>query len=283
MKTIVKAWLLAGALPILALSCKKTDKGALPENSTLEQSTDFRNYVAADLLARTQYSMALHRQLSATQYADFRNRIRQSDESGIPGVFQEYRLDYAGFRQLVIGCVVRRAKAIREHPLNGITDNAAADKYDEAYRKIADEVLEKARQKVTGTNEGSVRRAIQTNGRVQQNGLQHTNMIPDASSYASAPEEPELTEAAVIDLIAVELNMVQGDGITASEAWDCFKAAMGLGGLSMVGIVGWARASAGMQIQSFVSFATGWAIKHIGWIGAAISVGEFSVCLYNAY
>lgn len=285
MKTFVKALLLAGVMPVLVLSCKKTDTGTVPENGTLEQSTDFRNYVAADLLAKARYSVHLFNQLSATQYADFRNRLRQSDEAGMQRIFQDYRLDYTGFRQLVVGSVVRSAKAIREHPLNGVPDQAAALRYGQAYKNIADDILEKARQKALGASRPSAKGMFQTDERVQQSDLQHTNMLPYESSYAATPEEfgSELTEGMIIDLIAAELNVVHGDGITASEAWGCFKSAMGVDGLTMGGIVGWARASAGMQIQAFISFATGWALKHIGWIGAAMAVVDFGVCLYDAY
>lgn len=280
--------LLYSAMFILIMSsCKKVETISPVVDTKLEHDNSFRKYVANDLFAKVRYTIGLTQVMNKADYNDFKNKLKQAKETELPSLFKSHHLDYTVFQRLIIGTVVRRAQAIKDQiSLNNLSEIEVDRFFNDAYQKVADEILEQAKEKSSAINSGS--KIINRIGRSQNNAdqalIKSTNMILEEPVYQSFPDDYEnyLSEETMVDLISVELDKVSGDGLTASEAWGCFKSAMGFGGLTMAGIAGWARASAGLQIQEFVSFATGWALKHIGWIGAAVAVVDFSVCIYNS-
>ena len=68
--------------------------------------------------------------------------------------------------------------------------------------------------------------------------------------------------------------------IDATEIWDCLKDAVGVGSASIVGIAG-LKKLAGQGIQAIVLAGSKFLAKYAGWIGLAITVLDFSSCIYG--
>ena len=68
--------------------------------------------------------------------------------------------------------------------------------------------------------------------------------------------------------------------IDATEIWDCLKDAVGVGSASILGIAG-LKKLAGQGIQAIVLAGSKFLAKYAGWIGLAITVLDFSSCIYG--
>jgi hypothetical protein len=70
--------------------------------------------------------------------------------------------------------------------------------------------------------------------------------------------------------------------ITLEELWECLKKAVGLGVGTLISI-GALQKLAQEGIQKAIVAATKIIAKRAGWIGAAIALAEFAICLRSAY
>jgi hypothetical protein len=68
--------------------------------------------------------------------------------------------------------------------------------------------------------------------------------------------------------------------IDATEIWDCLKDAVGVGSASILGIAG-LKKLAGQGIQAIVLAGSKFLAKYAGWIGLAVTVLDFSSCIYG--
>ena len=66
--------------------------------------------------------------------------------------------------------------------------------------------------------------------------------------------------------------------LTGNEIWDCLVDAVGLGGAGALGT--YALNQAGIKI--ITKALTKFLIKNLGWVGVAITVADFSFCVYGA-
>ncbi len=291
MKTIFKT-LFIGALAFLcSTSCKKQDNEPKLTNVVLENNEVFRNYVATDLLSRVRISLLSVKQLKGTGYVNFKKELQASDESAISGVFQTHGMDYSLFQKHVFSRVVRRARIIQKFmPLfERLPDDVVDTRINEAYNKVSNDILERAHDQFLQRAKAEKQlNPILTIASTSVNPLisqkKSVNSIDELLDdyYLLYDFETDLPTNLVVDDISVELDKANSDGLTISETWNCFKNALGFGGLGMSGIAGWARLSAGLQIQELITVASKWALKHIGWIGAAIAIADFSICIYDS-
>jgi len=68
--------------------------------------------------------------------------------------------------------------------------------------------------------------------------------------------------------------------IDATEIWECLKDAVGVGSASILGIAG-LKKLAGQGIQAIVLAGSKILAKYAGWIGLAVTVLDFSSCIYG--
>ena len=68
-------------------------------------------------------------------------------------------------------------------------------------------------------------------------------------------------------------------GWTADEVWNCAKQAVGIGAAGSLGT--FALTKAGIKILT--ETITKIVVKNLGWVGVAITVADFSFCMYTAY
>ncbi|MEI6584252.1 MAG: hypothetical protein WCO43_11730 [Chitinophagia bacterium] len=69
--------------------------------------------------------------------------------------------------------------------------------------------------------------------------------------------------------------------VDASEIWNCLKDAIGVGSASVLGIAGLNKL-AGQGLQAIVTAGSKLLAKYAGWIGVAVMVIDFSVCISDA-
>jgi len=90
-----------------------------------------------------------------------------------------------------------------------------------------------------------------------------------------------LKQSSLNNLIRSNSSGITSTAISLDEVWDCLKGAVGLGGGSMLGIAGLHALAQKKGIQkAVVSFAAIMA-KNLGYIGLAITVFDFSSCMYK--
>jgi hypothetical protein len=90
-----------------------------------------------------------------------------------------------------------------------------------------------------------------------------------------------LKQSSVSNLVHSNSSGIASAAISLDEVWDCLKGAVGLGGGSMLGIAGLHALAQKKGIQkAVVSFAAIMA-KNLGYIGLAITVFDFSSCMYK--
>jgi len=69
--------------------------------------------------------------------------------------------------------------------------------------------------------------------------------------------------------------------VDVSEIWNCLKDAIGVGSASVLGIAGLNKL-AGQGLQAIVTAGSKLLAKYAGWIGLAVMVIDFSVCISDA-
>jgi hypothetical protein len=69
--------------------------------------------------------------------------------------------------------------------------------------------------------------------------------------------------------------------VDVSEIWNCLKDAIGVGSASVLGIAGLNKL-AGQGLQAIVTAGSKLLAKYAGWIGVAVMVIDFSVCISDA-
>lgn len=82
---------------------------------------------------------------------------------------------------------------------------------------------------------------------------------------------------------AIRSNSVdfRSTAISGDEVWDCIKEAVGLGAASMLGIAGLHALAQKKGIQQAVKTFAAFMARNMGYIGLAITVIDFSSCMYK--
>ena len=292
MKTLFKMLCIGALATLCSISCKKQGNDQEIKNTVLEQSEDFRNYVAVDLLSRVRVSLLMAKQIKGLDHVSLKKELSIASETSIPTIFHDYNMDYSIFQKHEISRVIRRARIIEKllPSVDKLSNDQMDNRINDAYSKVANELLELARAKferqlLNTPKSGITLKESNSSGTPMSPTLKKTvNMIDESVEdyYLLSDFETSFSTDIVVGDIAIELDKTNTDGLTIGETWNCFKSAMGFGGLGMGGVASWARLSAGMQIQELIAFATKWAMKHIGWIGAALAVADFGVCIYDS-
>lgn len=285
MKTFFKT--LAGFLSciIFLASCQKEQSTQPIQVEPLESRKDFRQFVANDLFSRVQFAGYLSSKLTAAQYRQLRSDLSSASEAALPGIFQKYSLDYAFFQQHTIDRIAQSVLVVRAVPsLSALQDQQLDQQFNESYQKVAAEMLQQVKERMAGLKILEGQRKIDfahspTQNRVEVLGV-NTLLHSEEKLYFSNGNEGLLPEGEAVGNMAIYMNeLSKKENITGSEVWKCFKQALGFGVGSAFSIVGWSERSAGLIVADVIKVATKWAIRNLGWVGAAITIVSFGDCL----
>jgi len=287
MKIFFKSFVAFVVCGFFLVSCKKDQPQQHNADEQLESRADFRQYVANDLFSRVQFAGYLSGKLNAAQYGQMRADLAVASEAALPGIFSKYRLDYAFFQQHTIERIAHGVQMVRAVPsFAGLNEQQIDQRFNEGYQKVAAGMMQQVKERMVAfkTKEGSKRMdfaGYPTQNRVEVLGI-NTGLENEGKPYFSTANEVLLPEGEAVDKMAIYINGLSKKGnITGAEVFKCFKEALGFGTASMAAVAGWFKGTAGIAIQEVIAVATRWAIRHVGWIGAAITIISFADCLYG--
>lgn len=285
MKTFLKTFVAFVACGFFLVSCKKDQPQQHNEDGQLESRTDFRQYVANDLYSRVQFAGYLSGKLNAAQYGQLRTDLAAASEAALPVIFSRYQLDYALFQQHIIERIAHGVQMVHAVPsLAGLSEQQIDQRFNEAYKRVAERMMQQVKEKMVEfkTKEGRKRMdfaGYSTQNRVEIPGI-NTGLENDGKPYFSAGNEMLLPEGEAVDKMAIYINrLTKKENITGAEVWKCFKEAIGFGIGSAFSIVGWSEKTAGLIVADVIKVATKWAVRNLGWVGAAITIISFGDCL----
>jgi hypothetical protein len=78
----------------------------------------------------------------------------------------------------------------------------------------------------------------------------------------------------------VDFAAAPSTGLSADEAWDCLKGAVGFGTAGVLGVAA-LKKLAGEGIQAVVLTVSKWLAERAGWFGLAIMLIDFGSCIYK--
>lgn len=287
MKFFLKSVVTFVTCVIFLVSCKKEQTLQPNWEEQLESRTDFRQYVANDLFNRVQFAGYLSGKLTAVQYGQLSTDLATASEAALPGIFSKYQLDYAFFQKHTIERIANSVQMMHAVPsLAGLSEQQIDQRFNESYQKVAAGMMQQVKERMAVLKNRESSRKMDFAGYPTQNRVEilgiNTRLKNEEKPYFSNGNEQLLPEGAAVDNMAVYINQLsKKENITGAEIFKCFKTALGFGGGSMGIIAGWFKGTAGIPIQEVIAVTTRWAIRHIGWIGAAITIISFADCLYG--
>lgn len=287
MKTFFKSFVKFVVCGFFLVSCQKEPPQQHNEDEQLQSRADFRQYVANDLYSRVQFAGYLSGKLNAARYGQLRADLAVASEAALPAIFSKYRLDYALFQQHIIERIAHGAQMVHTVPsLARLSEQQIDQRFNESYQKVAAGMMQQVKERMAALKNQEGRKGVDFAGYSTQNRVEvlgiNTGLENEGKPYFSTGNEMLLPEGEAVDKMAVYINqLTKKENITGAEVWKCFRTALGFGAASMATVAGWFKGTAGISIQEVIAVTTRWAVRHIGWIGAAITIISFADCLYG--
>ena len=168
----------------------------------------------------------------------------------LPVIFNKYQLDYGFFQNQVIDRLTKRVQVLQLLPAIAKLPEAQIDRlFQVGYQEVAEDLKLKINEKLkllTAQNRGHKEMARVPFGHhtVKITGI-NTASIFEKNSYFTDYIEESISEDELVNQIAANIDIIVTYGaLTPGEVWKCFKEAVGFGGSSMLGVVGWSRLAA---------------------------------------
>jgi hypothetical protein len=171
-----------------------------------------------------------------------------------------------------------------------LPDQLESDVFTKAYDLVSKRFIEKVETKLKQISARVKPDPISKPDQMPWNQLQQYHdgfdgSINDTYGQIETMLTFDLTEEQQIDLLTNAINdHVEKHQITYAEFFGCLSASV-MGSLAEIKKIFDAAqaASTAAVLQEMVAVGAKWILKHIGWIGAAILIFNFSSCLYIAY
>ena len=288
MKNSMKTFLALFMASLFFISCKKDNQIQPPEPIVLKNNTDFRQFVAADILSRIQFTHYVSGKLNAGTYAGVKAGMAVATEATLPAVFNKYQLDYQFFQQHTVERLSKTINVLHQFPAMAQLPEAEINRLLQiGYQQVADELSLKIEAKLKqhtqpGRGIKPMTASPEAQNKLLTSGI-NTGMKIKKNNYFTDYIDEIVPEEELVNQIAADIDMIETYGaFTPGEVWKCLKEALGFGAGSIVSFAGWSRLSAGLPLQEIIGVVSRWAIRHAGWIGAAVIVIDFGDCMYNS-
>jgi hypothetical protein len=292
MKVLLKSVLFCCFMAAIAVvaSCNKESKLHSPDSlGQLINSQKFRNFVANDIMQNTQYILHDASVLKEGNFTAFLSGLSQSSAENLSGLFANYKIDFQQFQHHYASRLVNQMIILQSFPeIAQLPENQINQLFQNAYETIGKDIFKGVKLKanvnklpMSGPIDNRYRNIYKS--RVKQLGINTLNNTTNELYFAVEGNynlSDEMAEEQIYSLLYIYAT---DHSITFGEAMNCLQNAIGWGGGTMGGIVGWSKAIAGIAIQEAVAVATRWALSHIGWLGLAVTTYTLVSCLVTAY
>ncbi len=277
------------AIAVVA-SCNKESKINSPDSlNQLINSQKFKNFVVNDIMQNTQYILHDASVLKEGNYKAFLSGLSQSSAENLSILFDKHKIDFQQFQHHYTRRLVNQMIILQSFPeIAKLPEDQINQLFQNAYESIGKEIFSSVRLKASekklpksGPIDNRYRNVYPSP--VKQLGINTLNNSTNDLYFALEGNynlSDEMAEQQIYSLLHIYATE---NAITFGEAMGCLQSAIGWGGGTMGGIVGWSKAIAGIAIQEAVAVATRWALSHIGWLGLAVTTYTLVSCLVNAY
>lgn len=277
----------------MMMACKKNEQVSPPDYiQVLTHNEQFIDFVSRDIVLQSAYKLSTVNALKHTNIQNFSTELSSvSNESLLPGLLSKYGINYDQFQKFYL----KRAAAVitirNAFPdIVALPDQLESTVFTKAYDLVSQSFLQKVEAKLkqlsTRTKLDPISKPDQTPwNQLHQYQAGMDGSINDTYGQIEMMMGLDLTEEQQIDLLANAINdHVEKRQITYAEFFGCLSAAV-MGSLAEIKKIFDAAqaASTAAVIQEMVAVGAKWILKHIGWIGAALLIFNFSSCLYIAY
>lgn len=277
----------------MMMACKKNEQVSPPDYiQVLTNNDQFIDFVSRDIILQSAYKLSTVNVLKKMGVQNFTTELNSvTNESLLPGVLSKYGINYDRLQHYYL----KRAESVitirNAFPdIVALPNQLESDVFTKAYDLVSKRFIEKVEAKLKQFSARVKPDPISKPDQMPWNQLQQYHDGFDGSTNDTYGQIEtmltfDLTEEQQIDLLTNAINdHVEKHQITYAEFFGCLSAAV-LGSLAEIKKIFDAAqaASTAALIQEMVAVGAKWILKHIGWIGAAVLIFNFSSCLYIAY